>query len=263
MAPPNVRFARDITRGCMGKDVVAHKRALSRAAPLRYPWHDFTTYAGDPFLRAFADWKKSKGMNSLPRIGRTAHEVLERTHKKDSKTEWAFDAVAIKLAADYWEAANAHPEQAVREAIVAAGFFWYAHRAQIAYSQARPFQTGAPVWVPSRWDCSAFVTNCHTAGGAPNPNGAVPHGQGYTGTLIAHGTRVAHIADLDPGDLVFYGHTPYDRPGFPAGSPTHVAMLADRKAGTPMVLSNGHYPMSYYPWDYRTDVNQLRHYKVA
>lgn len=262
MSAPNVKFPRDITRGCAGKDVIAHKRALSRAAPRRYPWHDFTPYAGDRFLRAVMSWKRSMHMNSLPRLGRTAHEKLERTHAKDKPGEWAFDALAIELAHEYWALVQEKPEKKVREAIVSAGFFWYAHRGRIAYSQYRPFQVGKPVWVPSRWDCSAFVTCCHYAGGAPDPNGRGYDHQGYTGTLIDHGVRVDNVAKLKPGDLIFYGHS-RSMPGFPGGSPTHVALYVGVKDGEHRILSHGHYPMGYYTYDYRADLNQYRTYKVA
>ena len=50
MAPPEVKFTRDLTVGCRGQDVVAHKRAISRAAPNLYPWHDFTELCGKPFM---------------------------------------------------------------------------------------------------------------------------------------------------------------------------------------------------------------------
>ena len=66
MAAPNVRFSRDITVGCRGKDVTAHKRAISRAVPARYPWHDFSDYCGIPFMQAVQEWKRSKNM--MPRL---------------------------------------------------------------------------------------------------------------------------------------------------------------------------------------------------
>ena len=91
---PNVKFPRKIRRGNSGKDVLAHKRAISRARPDFYPWHDFTPYAGDKFMRAVIKWKKSRGMNSQPIIGKTAHERLERTHRKDHPKQWAFDPQA-------------------------------------------------------------------------------------------------------------------------------------------------------------------------
>ena len=258
MTPPNVRFSRDITVGCRGKDVIGHKRAISRAAPLRYPWHDFSDYCGTTFMKAVQEWKRSKNMNTLPRIGLTAHNVLERTHRKDSQ-EWAFDPIAIELCKEYYE--EHLPETKKREAGVSAGFFWYSHRSSIAYSQFRPFQLGKPTWVPSRWDCSAFATACHYAAGAPDPNGRGYDHLGYTGTLIEHGVRVSGIGELEPLDLIFYGFSA-PKPGFPGGSPTHVAVYVGVKNGVPMVLSNGHYPMGYYPYNYRSDLNHYRHYAV-
>src|SRR5262245_15662019 len=254
MSAPNVKFPRQIREGMQGKDVKAHKRAISRARPDFYAWHDFTDYAGGKFLDAVVKWKKSRGMNNQRMIGRTAHEVLERTHAKGKPDEWAFDKAAVKLAYEYWEASQVPPEDKIRKAICDAGFFWYSHRGEIAYSQARPFQAGKPLWIPSRWDCSAYVTNCHFAGGAPDPNGRGYDHYGYTGTLMDNGVRVGSITQLKPGDLIFYGRTPSSKPGFPAGSPTHVALFV----GNGMVLSNGSHPMGYYRWNYRT-VNHLRH----
>lgn len=262
MSPPDVKFPRPIRRGMVGKDVLAHKRAISRARPDLYPWADFSPVAGDVFMRAVIKWKQSKGMNTQPILGKAAHERLERTRSLTHPDEWAFDAYAVKLARDYWKTTQVSHEDRVRQAIVDAAFYWYAHRAQIAYSQARPFQVGKPLWVPSRLDCSGFFTDCHFAGGAPDPNGRDYDGQGYTGTLIDHGTRVDSIRDLRKGDGIFYGRSS-SRPGFPAGSPTHVAVYVGLIHDVPMVVSNGHYPMGFYKWNYRSDVNQLRHYRVA
>jgi hypothetical protein len=257
----DVRFPREIHLGLVGKDVIAHKRAISRAVPKRYPWHSFSPYAGETFIRAVMEWKKSKGMNSQPLLGRAAHEVLERTHAKNHPQQWAFDPVAVELAKEYYEqwVADHQPSGAdVRSKMLQAAQFWYAHRGSIAYSQARPMQLGKPPWVPSRLDCSGFYTNCSYAGGAPDPNGRHYDHLGYTGTLMSTGTRVNSIDDLGVGDAVFYGHSPA-RPGFPAGSPTHVAFYA----GHGFVYSLGHFPMSYYRYNYRSDINHYRHYKVA
>lgn len=263
MTTPNVRFPRPIVQGTQGKDVIAHKRALARAAPTLYPWHSFSDYAGGRFMKAVVQWKVQHHLNSLPKLGKTAHELLERTHSKTEPDTWAFDPLAVKLAQDYYDAftASAHSDR-IRKAGVDAGFFWYGHRMGIAYSMDRPFQLGKPIWVPSKWDCSAFYTACCFAGGAPDPNGRAYDHLGYTGTLIDHGKKVADVTDLKPLDAIFYGHSP-KRPGFNTGDPTHVVMYVGVFDGRHMVLSNGHHPMGFYDIaHYRTDLNHFRHYDI-
>jgi hypothetical protein len=256
VSAPQVKFAREIIQGMAGKDVIAHKRAISRARPDLYQWTAFTDYAGDFFMDAVVKWKISKGLGRERVLGGRAHESLERTHRQGSATEWAFDARAIQLAQEHWDVYTKTPEQLARETIVAAAAYWYSHRYQIAYSQYRPFQRGRPPWVPSRWDCSGFVTCCYEAGNAPDPNGRGYDGLGYTGTLMERGTTVSRY-NLKPGDLVFYGSS-LGKPGFPAGSPTHVALYA----GDGAVYSQGSFPMGFYPVAYRT-INHCRTYDVT
>jgi hypothetical protein len=266
MAAPNVKFPREIHQGMIGEDVQAHKRAISRARPDLYPWptdqHGFTALAGSFFIDAVVKWKISKGLGHTRVLGGRAHESLERTHRKGSATEWAFDATAIALAQEYYDRVTKSPEDAIRERIVYAALYWYEHRTVIAYSMYRPMLLGEPLWIPSRLDCSGFATNCHYAGGAPDPNGRGYDHNGYTGTMIAHGTRVQSISNLKPGDLVFYGHSS-PRPGFNAGDPTHVAVYVGVKNGVHMVVSLGSYPMKYVSYTYRSDLNQFRHYNVV
>lgn len=255
---PNVRFARDITQGRSGPDVIAHKRAISRARPDFYPWHNFSPYAGEFFMEAVVRWKKSRGLGRVAKIGQIAHEVLERTHAKHKPDEWAFDPYAVKIANDYYDKITKTPEERVRERIVAAAAYWYSKRWNISYSQYRPFSLGHVPWYPSRWDCSGFVTACHYAGGAIDPNGRGYDHLGYTGTLLNRGERVASASRLKPGDLIFYGFTYRSSPAFPYGSPTHVALYA----GNGMVYSMGSYPMKFTNYNYRRDLNQFRHYRV-
>jgi len=264
-AAPDVKFMREIRQGMVGKDVVAHKRALSRARPDLYPWptkDGFTPLAGSLFLDAVVKYKKAHRLGTARVLGGVAHESLERQHRKGHPTEWAFDALAIQLAKEYWDEHHISPETRVRNAIVSAGFFWYSHRFNIAYSQYRPFQLGKPPFVPSRWDCSAFTTNCHYAGGAPNPNGRPWDHLGYTGTLMSRGTKVGSVTYLKPGDMIFYGFASASA-AFPAGSPTHVALYVGKINNQHMVLSMGSYPMKYVVYSYRHDVNHFRTYTVA
>lgn len=261
MSAPNVKFPREVKQGMRGKDIVGHKRALSRARPDLYEWTAFTDLAGEFFMDAFVKWKHSKGIGTTRVIGGRAHEVLERTHRKDHPDEWAFDARAIELCQEYYDAVTITPEQRIRQAIVDAGMFWFSHKWDIAYSQARPFQLGKPMWVPSRIDCSGFVTDCYFAGGGPDPNDRAFDHEGYTGTLMAHGVRLLQdIRHCKPADLIFYGSSRVNNAAFNFGDPTHVGMYVGLINGKHMSLQMGSYPMKYIVYNYRTDIHHYRSY---
>lgn len=253
---PNVKFCRVMQLGFRGNDIIAHKRALSRAFPKLYPWwkKGFSDYYGQAFKDAVKGAQLVMKLPTTGQIDKTTHDALKRRHRAlINETEWAFDEYSIRLADIY---CTNHAALTKRELIVNAGFFWYVHRKQIAYSQTRPFQVCKPPQVPSRWDCSAFVTNCYYAGKATDPNGRDYDGLGYTGTLISHGTR-CDFSELEPADLIFYGFSS-GKPGFSAGSPTHVAMYV----GGGNVLSMGSYPMGFYDYNYRRDINTYMHYNI-
>lgn len=255
---PSTAFCRTLKPGMAGGDVIAHKRAISHALPKTYPWYDFTPVYGPAFQAAVKEFQRQHAIPQTGVIGQTTHAALEKAKQKNHPNLSAFDSLAVSLARTYCVAHSKTPEQLVREAVVACGMYWYQQRAHIAYSQTRPFALVHPPSYPSRWDCSGFVTACHYAGGAPDPNGRNYDGQGYTGTLKNHGERVSTIDELAPADLIFYGYSS-GRPGFNRGDPTHVALYV----GDRMVVSMGHYPMSYYRFDYRTDINHYRHYTIT
>lgn len=84
-------------------------------------------------------------------------------------------------------------------------------------------------------DCSAFVTLVYKAAGIVDPNARHYDGFGFTGTLIANGTKTS---SPQPGDLVFYR------------SPEHVAVYI----GNGKVIEMGGNPgPREEPIDYRTD----------
>lgn len=261
MTAPNVKFTRDIREGMRGKDVEGYKRAISRARPDIYPWRKFTTFAGDEFMDGVVRWKKSKGLGTSRVIGTRAHEVLERNHAKNKPDEWAFDSYAINLCQTYWDSTQMDPEDAMRERMVQAGLFWYGHRWNIAYSQMRPFLLGKPPWVPSRWDCSGFVTNLYYAAGAPDPNGRGYDYLGYTGTLMSRGSKLPKdIRECKPGDLIFYGSSRQSNDAFRYGDPTHVGMYAGYIESKHMSFHLGSYPMKYTVYNYRSDIHHYRSY---
>lgn len=73
------------------------------------------------------------------------------------------------------------------------------------YSETRPYPKylyGPPQ--PVKTDCSGFATLCYKQANLPDPNGLGYTGQGYTGTLLAHGRRTSNP---QPGDLAFW-HNP-------------------------------------------------------
>jgi hypothetical protein len=129
---------------------------------------------------------------------------------------------------------------------------------RINYSQilSRPMQLGGLGDIPRHADCSSSVTIIYHAAGLRDPNGRGYDGYGYTGTLLAHGRHVTRNR-IQPLDLVFYGSSSA-RPGFPAGAPTHVAMVMD---GQGAIFTFGSEPGPVFRRiDYRNDLHSIRRY---
>lgn len=257
MSAPFTPLARPLILGTKGNDVLAVKRAFSRAGYIK--WGSFTDVAGEFFIQTV---HKFQDEIKLPHAGygpRT-HAALLNKRLEGSKTEWAWDSYSIGLMHAEYVILHTTPEQRIRSAIMQAARNLYAHRYDISYSQARPFaryHMGGSI--PSHLDCSGYVTDCHDAAGARNPNGGRPYdGEGYTGTLLDGGRRTT-LDKLKAGDLIFYGYTTRATPAFPYGSPTHVA-LYDGAGG---VYSNGHYPMGHYKAYYGLAINCYVTYNVV
>lgn len=262
MAAPNVPLARPIILNTKGRDVIAVKRALSRAGYL--DWTKFTDVAGPYFVKAVHAFQKHVGLPNAG-YGERTHYALVHTRKKGSKTEWAWDAYSISLEHEKYVLLHQSPEVRIRAGIIQAARNIYAHRYSVAYSQSRPYplySMGGPI--PSHLDCSGFASDCYHAAGAKNPNvyygvGRAPwDGEGYTGTLLAGGVRTT-LDRLKAGDLVFYGYTLHPTQAFPYGAPTHVAVF-DGAGG---VYSNGHYPMGHYKVYYGLSINCYVTYDVT
>jgi Putative peptidoglycan binding domain/NlpC/P60 family len=232
----DVQFCRPLREGARGLDVVAVKRSLSRAGHMR--WGAITQAWGAGASEACRRFQASVGLSDTGQYGRRTHDALLQAPRKGHPQEPAWDAYARALMAQFC-AATESEEVRVRTATVDAARFWHQRRGAIAYSQARPFELAKPPEVPRRTDCSGFVSICHLAGGAKNPNvqegKRLPwNGAGYTGTLLAGGRR-CRVEELRPGDLVFYGFTKTPSPAFPLDSPTHVALWL----GDGNVMSHG------------------------
>lgn len=264
--PPQVPFCREIHIGTVGADVVGHKRATSRWNPHAYPWGDFTETAGHIWMNAVLNFKEQHGLGDHPLLGINTHKALEHavTHHGPIPAQPAFDKKAISLITAFCHDFGMTHEERVRQAGVAALWYWYGHRYSIPYRQRRPIDHKPPPFIPtSGTDCSGLVTAAYEAGGGSDPNNLNFNGEGYTGSLIAHGTRVYSLADLKLLDLVFYGYSDGRTSGFRRGDPTHVAAYVGIVNGVHSVISNGHYPMSFLPVNYWPPINQMRTYKVV
>lgn len=90
-----------------------------------------------------------------------------------------------------------------------------------------------PGTLPIISDCSAWVTRCYKWAGAADPNGLGYNGEGYTGTLLAHGQHIP-LSEAEPGDVIVYG----------PGTGWHTALLVHDFDGTfnqkdPLTVSMG------------------------
>jgi len=238
-------FARPVLPGERSELVVAYKRALSRWHPRLYMWvpesaGGFTTYYGDAMGQAVVTFQHAHGIQATRKIGRATHDAFAASFAAgkmaDGKPEPAFDRVCDAILRRAVQAAQVTPEDAARQRIVAAAMYYLQKAYAIGYSQFRPMWLGHPPDIPHAMDCSDSITEYYFAGGAPDPNGRGYDRLGYTGTLLAHGTPTTR-EKLKLADAVFYGFTMNPRPGFPYGSPTHVAMIVDLNPLT--VISHG------------------------
>lgn len=155
------------------------------------------------------------------------------------------------------------PEKKARDNALAIGLRYFKFRSRIAYSQSRPTQLRWPKFT-TKLDCSGLVAACmHHAKVMPNVDWR------WTNTWIQIKMgRPVTLTQAKPGDIVFYGTSP--------SNPTHEALMlgtleqlqarikvpADvarlMRGRGKCVLTNGHYPMSIEPVDYRSDRVAIR-----
>ena len=88
-----------------------------------------------------------------------------------------------------------------------------------------------PLVLPINSDCSGFVTLLYWLAGLPDPNNCHYNHTGYTGTLLAHGTKIP-LNQVQPGDVIVYG----------PGTGWHTALIVDvtgANAKNPLTISHG------------------------
>lgn len=118
-------------------------------------------------------------------------------------------------------------EQKIRSKIVEYARWGVGHEPQIHYAQERPMEMNALLRLPSKKDCSEFVTDAYRYAGAPDPNGTGYNGTGFTGTLLRH-MKHTPLFMVKPGDVVVYG----------SGSGHHTCIVLEAGAD-PLLASHG------------------------
>jgi hypothetical protein len=159
-----------------------------------------------------------------------------------------------------------------RANIIAWAKWSVANKAHFTYSEGNNRMTALghyPPVFPQTSDCSAFVTWLYWISGALDPNGgsaytATNYGrQGYTGTLLTHGTHISANTAV-PGDVVVYGAYPGQ----------HTALIVQAQGLDILTVSHGgptgqspiycwvnkptHLPQNGYPVDGREPQTFLR-----
>jgi len=259
--PPQVPFVRVLNQGTVGRDVIAVKRALSRAGYIEWPADGSFSPIWGPFAAlSLKRFERAKGLKQTGVYSYARHEALRKTHRRRSRTEWAFDDLSIQVL----KGEDITPYERVVARTLEAVDYAILHRDSISYEQIRPMPDRAPYPpnIPYVADCSGFVTwAAHSGGWVQDPNYPVYSarrwdGHGYTGTLWTNGEPVNGLKSAKLCDLVFYG-----RPWL-AGGAAHVGMVRAIENG---VVYIGHHGQDAGPFNSRADyrsITGIRRYKL-
>jgi hypothetical protein len=167
-------------------------------------------------------------------------------HPEAAKPEPANETEAVQHSEEKGLVLGGHigfPGAKPRELIVEAAKWGLAHKSIFTYKEIRPM----PKSLFSKslvTDCSGFATLCYKAAGVQDPNGLKYNGEGFTGTLRAHGQKTNKP---EPGDLVFYSN------------PEHVAVYIGEGK---VIEFGGPGGPHEEPINYRT-VTEVRTYELA
>lgn len=181
-----VFLARTIKPGMRGPDVLAMKRALSRAGYGKWLGFAFTRLYGKYAVKSLKQFQHDRKLTADGIYGPTTHKALA-SH---------YDGYSAKLMNDYYHTLHLSP---AAKSVAAALEIYNYHRlgGPCTYTQGSmrwmiiqrrlkpPFKKGTHLYA----DCSSSCTAHDFIAGNPDPNHR-GYQDGYTGTLCLHGTRV-------------------------------------------------------------------------
>lgn len=222
-APAPVRIVplhRDIRRGTVGQDVVAVKRALSRAGYIK--WQTTWTKLFGPYaVKSLRKFQQEHGLHVDGVYGLVTHKKLCALGGFDRYGAYLMGTAPYPLT----------PQERLRQQIVANAMWGYHNRDRIHYDQWRPIDGHRrPYKLPLYTDCSGSVEDWYEWAKASDPSGLGFNGQGYTGTQVNHGSPTRHP---QPGDLNFYG---WD---YRVHGPMHVTIQVSSADTNDLCVSHG------------------------
>jgi hypothetical protein len=220
--------------GMKGWDVLAMQRALVRA---KVRSNKPGIYFG---WRCRAQVKLFQRHVGIMQTGTVNQTTLNHLHKY-------YDGYGVWLIKHQAQQSKLQQSTSKVQQSVQTAFFLMAHASATHYTEDWNLRMSwfrlkiRPPKFPQYLDCSSACTWYRWVAGLSDPNGFGYNGTGYTGTMLANGTRVT---TPQPGDMTFYQN------------PDHVAI----EVGNGRVISDGSEagPM-ILPRNYRT-VYQTRRY---
>lgn len=124
----------------IGGDVIAWKMALDRAGYFEHKYYlDYDNRFNRSTVQGTKEFQKHNAIDpSSGNVGRRTFEVMLKTRKSGSTTEWAFSPTAKRIYDEAREEGQKPTESDVANFIVSSLWDMYEARAAIDYTQARP-----------------------------------------------------------------------------------------------------------------------------